>query len=115
MTAPEAKGERFIATSGPAVSMLEIAKLLRERLGERAAKVPTRKLPSFIVRLIALGSVEMRALVPLLGKARSATSAKAQRVLGWKPRSWEEAVTATAQSLLALGAVSWKPPGIQEA
>ena len=105
MTAPEAKGERFIATQGGAVSMREIARVLRARLGERASRVPTRKLPSFVIRLMALRSVEMRALVPLLGKARSATSAKAQRVLGWKPRSWEDAVVATAESLLKLGLV----------
>src|SRR5262245_4141458 len=103
MSAPEAKGERFIATQGGAVSMLEIARLLRARLGERARLVPTRRLPSFVVRLVALLNVEMRDLVPLLGKARNATSAKAQRVLGWAPRSWEDAVVATAESLLSLG------------
>jgi dihydroflavonol-4-reductase len=108
MTAPEAKGERFIATQGGAVSMLEIAKLLRARLGERASRVPTRKLPSFVVRLMALRSAEMQALLPLLGKARSATSAKAQAVLGWKPRSWEDAVVVTAESLLSLGLVRQK-------
>src|SRR5690242_19405648 len=47
-----------------------------------------------------LFSVETRALVPMLGVARNATSAKAQRVLGWEPRSWEDAVLATAESLL---------------
>jgi nucleoside-diphosphate-sugar epimerase len=106
MTAREANGERLIATAGPAVSMLEIAKLLRERLGERGRKVPRRKMPSFVVRLIALANPEMRALVPLLGKARSATAAKAQRLLGWKPRSWQDAVIATAESLFELGVVS---------
>jgi nucleoside-diphosphate-sugar epimerase len=40
--------------------------------------------------------------VPRLGKARSATSAKAQRELGWSARSWEDAVVATAESLLKL-------------
>jgi nucleoside-diphosphate-sugar epimerase len=106
MTAREANGERLIATAGPAVSMLEIAKLLRERLGERGRKVPRRKMPSFVVRLIALANPEMCALVPLLGKARSATAAKAQRLLGWKPRSWQDAVIATAESLFELGVVS---------
>src|SRR5262245_63606806 len=90
MSAPEAKGERFIATQGNAVSMLAIAKVLKARLGEKAARVPTRKLPSFVVRLGALVNVELRDLVPLLGKARNATSAKAERVLGWRPRSWED-------------------------
>ena len=108
MTAPEAKGERFIATQGEAVSMLAIANVLKVRLGDRAKRVPTRKLPNVIVRLIALFNLEMRSLVPLLGKARSATSAKAQRVLGWQPRSWEDAVVATAESLMQLGIVETK-------
>ena len=106
--APNAKNERFIATQGGAVSMLAIAKLLKTRLGERAKRVPTRKMPDLVIKAMGLFNVEMRDLVPLLGKARNATSAKAQRMLGWKPRSWEEAVTATAESLLALGLVPTK-------
>ncbi|HVT89948.1 MAG TPA: aldehyde reductase [Tepidisphaeraceae bacterium] len=108
MISPEAKGERFIATQGVAVSMLEIAKMLKARLGERAERVPTRKLPDFILKLFALFNVEMRDLVPLLGKARNATSAKAQQMLGWKPRRWEDAIIATAESLLKLGLVDTK-------
>lgn len=70
------------------------------------ARVPARRLPNVIARLIALGSSEMRALTPLLGKARSATSAKAQRLLGWTPRPWEDEVVATAESLFQLGIVA---------
>lgn len=103
MTAPEARGERYIAVSGEAVSMLDVARVLRERLGERARKVPTRALPDWVVRVAALFVAEMVPLLPLLGKVRHATSAKAQRVLGWKPRPWQDAVVATAESLLTLG------------
>jgi len=103
MTAPEAKNERFIATQGGAVSMVAIAKLLKERLGEHGKRVPTRKMPNFIIKFIALFNVQMRDLVPLLGKARNATSTKARQMLGWTPRSWEDAVIATAESLLKLG------------
>lgn len=105
MTSPEAKGERFIATQSGAVSLLDIAGVLRARLGEKAKRVPTRKLPNVVVRLTALFNVEARALLPMLGKARNATSAKAQRVLGWQPRSWEDAVIATAESLIRLDLV----------
>ena len=104
MTAPVAAGQRFIASSGPAVSMLDIAQVLRERLGSRANRVPTRKLPDLMVRIMSLFNDDLAALVPLLGKARSATSAKAKQLLGWKPRSWQDAVVAAAESLLDLEA-----------
>ena len=53
MTNPAAKGERFIAVSGEAMSMLDIATVLKARLGEAAKKVPTRQLPNWLVRLAA--------------------------------------------------------------
>src|SRR5580704_8032276 len=51
MTAPQAAGQRYIA-SGPFVSMSEIAKVLKARLGGKAKKVPTRKLPDWVVRFV---------------------------------------------------------------
>ena len=53
MTAPEAGGERFIATT-KFLWMAEIGEVLRERLGDAASKVPTRKVPNFLVRAMAL-------------------------------------------------------------
>jgi dihydroflavonol-4-reductase len=103
MTAPEAKGERFIASAGPSMSMLEIANVLRARLPAASRKVPTRELPSWLVRFAALFSPELRTVLPMLDRKRSPTSAKAQRVLGWKPRSPEDALVATAESLARYG------------
>jgi len=105
MTHPAAKGERFIAVSGDTMSMLDIAGALRARLGDAAKKVPTRQLPDWLVRLVGRFSASVRPLVPLLGNIRNATSAKAERLLGWKPRSREDAVVATAESLLQFGIV----------
>ncbi len=67
----------------------------------------TMKSPTIVVRLVALFSPEMRTLLPLLGKVRNATSAKAKRVLKWSPRSPEDAVVATAESLIALKVVAY--------
>ena len=106
MTNPGAQGERFIAISGEALSMLDIAKVLKSRLGEAAKKVPTRPLPNWLVRVVARFNPGMRDMIPLLGKIRNATSAKAERVLGWKPRPAQEAVVASAESLVKLGLVS---------
>lgn len=104
MTSPAAGGERFIASSGGIMSMLDIAKVLKARLGDAAKKVPTRQLPSWLVRLVALFDPTVRATVPLLDNKRHATAAKAERVLGWRPRPPEEAIVATAESLLRFGA-----------
>src|SRR6201999_2910352 len=45
MTDPAAKGERFLAVAGDFISMADIAKVLKQRMGTAAAKVPTRQLP----------------------------------------------------------------------
>jgi dihydroflavonol-4-reductase len=39
----------------------------------------------------------------LLDSTRCATSEKAERVLGWRPRPPQEAILATAESLLRFG------------
>jgi len=105
MTHPAANGERFIASSGDLMSMLAIARVLRAHLGAAARKVPTRELPNWLVRFAARFDRTLRPLVPLLDSTRRATSAKAQRVLDWHPRPPEEAIVATALSLIEFGAV----------
>ena len=103
MTDPAAKGERFLAVAGDFMTMQEIAVVLKARLGAAAARVPTRVLPDWLLRLIALVDPSVRQIVPELGKFKNATNAKAKRLLGWKPRSREEAILATGESLIQLG------------
>ena len=105
MTDPAAKGERFLAVAGEFVSLVEIGAMLKKRQGAAARRVPTRELPDWLVRIAALLDPAVKQVLPELGKRKNATSAKAERVLGWKPRSVEEAVAATAESLLRLGLV----------
>ena len=54
MTDPAAKGERFLAVAGDFMSIREIAKVLKARLGAAARRVPTRQLPNWLVRLAAI-------------------------------------------------------------
>jgi nucleoside-diphosphate-sugar epimerase len=103
MTHPAAKGERFLAVAGDFLSLLDYAKILRARLGAAARRVPTRQVPNWMVRLVALGDPQVRQVVPELGKPKNGTSAKARRLLGWEPRSNEESIVATAESLIRLG------------
>ena len=103
MTHPAAKGERFIAVSGNAISMVDIARILRTRLGTSARRVPRLQLPDWVVRLAAKRDASVRQVLPLLGVIRNATSEKAKRVLGWSPRSNEDAIVDTAESLIRFG------------
>jgi nucleoside-diphosphate-sugar epimerase len=54
MTHLAAKGQRFLAVAGDFMTMQEIAQLLKARMGEAAARVPTRVLPDWLLRMIAL-------------------------------------------------------------
>ncbi|TFW16698.1 SDR family oxidoreductase [Duganella callida] len=103
MRDPAAKGERFLATAGDSLWMIDIARVLREHLGAAAGRVPTRTLPNWMVRLAALRNPALRGMVPLLGVNLNASGDKARRVLGWSPRSREEAILASADSLIRLG------------
>ncbi len=102
MTDPAAKGERFLAVAGDFIPFVEIARILRANLGAAANRVPRSQIPNWMVRLAALRDPAVRQILPELGKTRNATSAKAERLLGWRPRSCEEAIVASAQSLIRL-------------
>jgi dihydroflavonol-4-reductase len=105
MTDPKAKGERFLAVAGESISLHDMGVILREQLGPAAAKVPRRQLPDLIVRIVALFDRQVRAIVPSLGLKKPASNDKARTLLGWHPRSNEEAIVATGESLIRLGLV----------
>jgi nucleoside-diphosphate-sugar epimerase len=114
MTHPAAKGERFLAVAGDSMSILDIAKVLKARMGESARRVPTRRLPDWLVRIAALRDPGARQMLPELGKIKNASNAKAKRVLGWAPRSNEESIVAAAKSLVRRGLVKNSPSGRQD-
>jgi len=100
MTAPEAGGERFVAVE-EFMWMSEVATVLRERLGDDAAKVPTRAVPNLLVRAMALFDPGVRSILGQLGKRTTISSEKARTQLGWSPRPHDETIAECAQSLLA--------------
>jgi nucleoside-diphosphate-sugar epimerase len=86
MATPEAAGKRFLALAdGPTITFLELAQILRERLGPLAERVPTEEAPGD----------EPRALV--------IHNDRAKQQLGWRPRPAETTIVETAESLRDLG------------
>jgi len=109
MLDPAASGERFLAAAGDFMSMLDVANVLKRRMGTSAEKVPTRQLANWLVRLSAMFRPEVRQILPELGKRKNGSNEKARRMLGWAPRSNEEAIVATAKSLVQLGLLRDEP------
>jgi nucleoside-diphosphate-sugar epimerase len=109
MTHPAAKGERFLAVAGDCMSILDIATVLRRRMGKSARKAPRFQLPDWLVRIAAMGVPAVKQILPELGKIKNSTSEKARRMLGWAARSNEESIVATAESLVRLGLPSDRP------
>lgn len=103
MTNPAAKSQRFLAVAGEFLSISQIARILRRKLGPAAKRVPTIELPDFLVRMAAARDEAVKQILPELGKRKNGTNEKARRLLGYKPRSNEECIIATAESLIALG------------
>lgn len=109
MTAPAAAGQRFIA-AGPFYWMSEVAEILRDRLGDAAAKVPKRNVPNFVVRGMARFDSGLRSIVDDLGQRTDYSIENAKVRLGWSPRPIEQSVIDCARSLLDSGV----SPGAQE-
>lgn len=100
MTMPQAAGERFVA-SGKFMWMREVADALRDGLGARGAKVQKKNVPDLAIRFGALFNAQLKPMALLLGRRVSYSSAKAERVLGWKRHREEDTVVECAESLLA--------------
>ena len=99
MTAAAAAGQRFIA-AGEFMWMEGMAKTLRAQLGEQGAKVPTRRLPDFVVRLLLPFMANLRTLAPLLGRRFPINTDKSRKVLAFAPRPAAATLVDCARSLL---------------
>jgi len=103
MTHPEAAGERFLLSNGPAIAMKDIGAIIRAELGEAARRVPTRSMPSVVVRIVARFRKELRPFVRDLGYAKQTSNEKARRMLGWNPKTPRVAIVDAAKSMLRSG------------
>lgn len=104
LKAPNMAGERFIC-SGPFLKLMDVANILRAKLGEEARKVTKRTIPDFVVRVMALFDPMAQAAVGQLGSVRNMDASHAKAKLGWIARPAEQSIVDTARSLIDLGIV----------
>lgn len=97
-------GERFLG-AGPFLKAIEISAILRQRLGANARKTPTRKMPDWMVNILALFNAEVRGIKSELGKVRNIDASLSKQRLGWKMRPVEETIADCGESLIEHGVV----------
>ena len=104
LTMPDMAGERFIC-SGPFLMMADVAAILRDGLGTQGRKVPRRKLPDWVMRLVGRFDPVVRQVLGELGNVRDTDISHARTKLGWNPRPPEESILDTARDMIRLGIV----------
>ncbi|GAA1440239.1 SDR family oxidoreductase [Leifsonia poae] len=102
MIRPEALGERFLAIAGDVIGAQEAALLIRGHLGTAGARITTKEMPDWVLKTLAPFSRSVRDALPDIGAVRRASAEKAHRMLGWTPRTREDAIIATVDSLQRL-------------
>lgn len=105
MTSPKANGERFLATTGETLSMMDVADILRNEFPDYAKNIPAKTIPNVVVKTVALANPQLRMIASIVGKYAGTSNEKAKDLLGWNPRSAKTAIIATAQSMIDLGIV----------
>ncbi|MCV9997253.1 aldehyde reductase [Pararhizobium sp. YC-54] len=104
MTVPQAAGERFII-AGEALSIKDIAKVLKRDFPAYGRKLPKFVLPNWLAAIASRFDPGLKLIVRELGRDARISNEKAQRLLGWQHRSGDEAIRASAESLIAAGLV----------
>lgn len=105
MTTPEARGQRFICAAANH-SIRDIALVLDEKFSDNGFKIPTGKLPNFVMHLVALFDKTARLGLNDLGVQQNIDNSRIKSVLNWQPRELEEMVEAMGNSFIEYGIVS---------
>lgn len=104
LTHQNVAGQRFFL-GGEAVSLRELAEILRAGFPEYDRAIPRRELPNWMVRVLSLFNPPLRQIVCELGKTRQVSNEKMRTVLGIDPVSAREATLQSARSLKQYGVV----------
>lgn len=99
-----ARDGRF-AVSDKFLWMSDIADILRDRTPDLSAKVPKRKLPNFLITLLAPFMADIKQIKTEVGRTRDVSGKHATEALGLEYISAEDSIEATARSLVEQGIV----------
>ena len=96
MIADGAAGKRFIAATAEPIEMAIVASVLRQA---GYTKVPFRRAPTLLLKLIGLFDGEVRGMLPFIGKAAAFDNAATFSVLQWQPTPLETSFQEMAEAI----------------
>jgi dihydroflavonol-4-reductase len=102
MERPEAAGNRYLC-AGEHMWMQEVAQVLAEEFNPRGYRVPTGRLPYWLMWIIGRFDRTARLALYFVDRRESVTADKAVRELGWTMRPVKQTIVDTGHSLVDLG------------
>jgi dihydroflavonol-4-reductase len=97
----EPSGGRYMGVDRP-MRFVEIARAIKAGLGAEARKVPSRELPGFVVRILALFDSSAATIVPHLGRELRVDNSRTRRALDMTFRPGDRAAVDMARNLIDL-------------
>ena len=107
MTSAQASGQRFLCCI-ESHSVRDVAIILSEHFKGQGFKIPTAKLPGFLMPIFALWDKQVRMVLSEIGRPLEVDNTKIRTVLGLAPRDLQEMTVSMADSLIHFGVVTPK-------
>jgi dihydroflavonol-4-reductase len=104
MASPKAAGERFIIAN-EFLWVMDMARILKRAFPQYARRLPRGVSPDWLARLSRPFVPALKTIGDDLGRTWRVSHAKAERVLGIRPRPAEEAIVAMGEALIRFGLV----------
>ncbi|MEH6525056.1 MAG: NAD-dependent epimerase/dehydratase family protein [Sneathiella sp.] len=99
LTATDAPGNRYICVTGY-MDYYDVAKQLHAHLAGTDFKIPLRRIPSWLVRLMANFNPTLKLIVPRLGQTPQFDTARIRHDLDWQPIDLDTSLIETVDSLI---------------
>jgi len=96
MTAEEAVGKRFIASSDEPLHFKEVTGILKNAGYKKAS---TRQAPKFLLKIMSLFDDQVKGLLPMVGERQTVANQETYEILGWEPTPMEQSLIETAESI----------------
>lgn len=96
LTAKDAVGKRFIASSDEPLHFTEITGILKNAGFKKAS---TRMAPKFLLKIMSIFDDQVKGLLPLVGQRQTVNNRETYEILGWDPTSMDQSLVETAESI----------------